>query len=229
MSGVSQRWLQPAADGALEYLQVLDGESRTIDSDNPVMATSVFQAMTQVQSYCNRKLAFDNYVERHEDVENEIKVREIPLVTVNAVIIKSIAGGDILLVEGDDYVVERNRIRFLDSLTLDNFITGADTLGSAILHRVVEVDYDGGFKGLKNAGQLPGGAQANVDALRNGLIQQAAANYRRNTSVGLQVISGGSATGQITQTMQAGGAGGLTSSAKEMLAPLVYEGMAFDA
>lgn len=229
MSGVSQRWLQPAIDGALAYLQVLDGETRTIKSDDPVMSASAFQAMTQAQTYCNRKLVFANYVERHEDVEAEIKVRETPLVTVNAVVIKSVVGDDVLLVEGDDYVVERNRIRFLDSLTLDNFVTGADTLGSSILHRVVEVDYDGGFKTLKNAGSLPGGEQANVDALHQGLVQQAAANYRRNTSVGLQVITGGSTTGQITQTQQAGGAGGLTSSAKEMLAPLIYEGMAFDA
>lgn len=220
MSGISQRWLQPAIDGALSYLQVLDGDTRTIKSDDPIMLQSAAQAMSQAQAYCNRKLVYDDgYLELHEDVEAQIRVREIPLESVTSVIVKSIAGGDTPLVEGEDYEVEGNRITFLDSLTLDNFVSGADTLGSSTLHRIVEVTYVGGYKNLK---------KDEAFALLQGLLQQTAANYRRNTSVGLQVITGGSATGGITQTTQAGGAGGLTSSAKEMLAPLVYEGMAFD-
>ncbi len=214
-----QRFLQPAIDTAVGYLQVLDGDTQVPDGDNPIMQLAGRQALGQLVAYCHRPFVYGIYCENHEDIEHSFKVRVTPLdasVTPTVTVKASQSADDVVLTLGDDYEIQKNRIVFLDSLTLDQFVLGTDTLGTAILHHIVQIEYTGGFR-----------KASDDDALVSALGVQAAANYRRNTLIGLTTSTGGSATGSVT-TQKAGDGSGMVDTARDIAAVLVYEGMAFD-
>lgn len=210
-------FLQPAINGAADYLQVLDGETRQIERDNPVLRTSAFQALRMAQSYTKRPWVLGSYCERHVLTDRaRFKVKVTPLVSVTKLVIKgSSSENDEELTEGEDYEIQRDEIVLLDTFTVDSFTRGFDF--DEFREEVFEIDYRGGI------------AKSDLnEQLNEALIVQTAANFKRAPTVGLRSITGGSQTGTITQSEEAGNTGGLVHTVEQILWPLTYEGEAFD-
>lgn len=213
------QFLRKAAKAAAEYIQILDGDTQQPDARNAIIEVAAIQALSQIQGYTKRKWILDSYCENHvlENAESIIKIKEAPFAATSnlVVILKQSPGNDQTLVEDEDYVVERNNIRFFTDTTFDNFTTGDDLID--FRERVFEVTYDGGLSSV-----------GDDDTLQSAVALQTSANYKRAPVTGLQTITGGSQTGGLTQASQAGNTGGIIQSVKDILDSLVYEGRAFD-
>lgn len=225
-------FLDPVIEDACKLLQMFDPATDELVKDHPMVDICARIAYAQAESYLNRRLAIDDFVEYYLDQDTRIRLRNTPVDFVNKVwFVDNVYHGELTnvklgaeLVRDVDYQIQRQKslliLKDVSYTPIREFVTGADELDGRVsrspgIHILVE--YAGGWE-----------SAADIPALRSALVMQTVANYNRKDTLGvmqLQAAGGGS----IITSRSSPDSGQLIEGAQLIFDSYRYYGMAEEA
>lgn len=224
MSQCGQAFLNPVLERAARYLRIVTHKSDVVDLDDMTLVESARMAVTQIEGYLNRPLERGDYVDRYPFVTS----RHLPLRVQPVTAVTEVKRVDTVLTTPDDYTVDGNCVVFPRGSAVggggygyglsvccfpeEYCCHGADTSFDA--EDALTVRYRGGL--LK---------ADDDEAIVTALATQAAANYKRASTIGLRQISGGGPTGSVTGVAPSD-AGGIIGTVRDMIDRKTYLGAA---
>lgn len=196
--------LRPIVASSTQLLQITDAETNELADDDPIVALCAQTAFTQISAYLNNPLLSNNYIERYEDVVNEVRLRVTPVAAVTTVYDET---NEETLTVTTDYTVSGNKITLVDVERDLTSFGGFDT-------RTLLVTYTGGIENFLSDSLF----------LTNALIMQTVANYNRKDTMGVITARAKGGSELAVAPNSNPDAGGILEAVRLILDPMVYFG-----
>jgi hypothetical protein len=206
-------FLAPIVTDACQLLQIVEFDTNNYVTTDPRVVMCARGAFSQIESYLNRPLYSDDYVEEYYQEDSIIPLRCLPVETISSVELiptqyqEVLTNSDLVtsLNPATDYRLERNKNLVIYNLAV---------IGNTTKRVNVRVAYTGGIDSPEE-----------FSWLYNSLVTQTVANYNRTASLGLAQIDGSTAS-RAASISSASDVGALLESVKQKLDPYVYYGSA---
>lgn len=206
-------FLTPIVADACQLLQIVEFDSTSYVTTDPRVVMCARGAFSQIESYLNRAIYSDTYVEEYYEEDTIIPLRCQPVESIASVYLLNSRYHEVvtdpdsvtLLSAATDYRLERNK-----NLVIYNI----SVLKNPTRRVNCRVTYTGGIDSPED-----------FSWLYNSLVTQTVANYNRMPSLGLSQVSGSTASSAATIS-SASDVGALMDSVTQRLDPFVYYGSA---